>query len=266
MPPRDAGAAVILWCDGAHGARANMERDARLLARAAANGVPPVLRLFTFRPAGITLGHSQEPTRELDLVAIERDAVEWAVRPTGGRAIFHDEEWTFSLATPLGAAGWAADPAAAYERTCALLAAALGDLGVPVQLAAGSPRGVGRPREGGAAAAACFASTARHELVLQGRKFAGIAQRAVRGALLQQGSLLLGDSHLRLVDYQLATTGERLARRTALAAAAAHAGGLLGARAPLSRLAGALAGRLPGARRVDGDAGLELLGPERSPW
>jgi len=70
---------MILWCDGAHGARENMRRDARLLERAAAGqATGPVLRLFGFAPPGITLGRSQDPARELDLgrMAAEGGATE----------------------------------------------------------------------------------------------------------------------------------------------------------------------------------------------
>src|SRR5438067_401578 len=94
---------MILWCDGAHGARENMQRDAYLLARLehSAPGSPaarPVLRLFAFQPAGITLGHAQDPARTLDLARCRAEGVEWAVRPTGGRAILHADEWTYSIA------------------------------------------------------------------------------------------------------------------------------------------------------------------------
>jgi lipoate-protein ligase A len=242
---------MILWCDGAHGAAENMRRDAALLEDAAA-GSEPVLRLFTFAPAGITLGRAQDPVRELDLARAAADGVEWAVRPTGGRAIFHAQEWTFSLATRLGADdAWAPTPAAAYARTCALLRRALNALGVPVELSPGSPR-LGSPRTPGAPAAPCFASSARHELTLGGAKLAGIAQRAVRGALLQQGSVLLGEGHLELADYLPLAPERREAVRAALAASAAHAGTHLPADASLGLLADALAAELPGARRITG--------------
>jgi len=241
-----------------------MRRDAELLARVAGSAIDePVLRVFRFAPPGITLGRSQDPARELDLDRVRSAGLEWAVRPTGGRAIFHDEEWTFSLATRLGPGQWASRPAAAYERTCELLGAALRDLGLPAERSTGSPRGPGAPRAPGGAAAPCFASTARHELTLAGRKFCGIAQRAVQGALLQQGSLLLGESHLRLVDFQRLEDAQREEARARLHAASAHAGRWLGAAAPLARFADALALQVPGCRRADGpggDAALGLLG------
>jgi lipoate-protein ligase A len=253
---------MILWCDGPHSPAENMRRDAALLAAAVADpSRPAVLRLFRFAPAGITLGANQVPEHELDVERLRASGIEWAVRPTGGRAIWHDEEWTFSLACRLGPAGWATSGREAYARTAALLAQAFRRLGVPVGLSAGSRRGAGGPRGAGAPAAPCFASTARHELTLEGRKFAGIAQRESAGALLQQGSLLLGDSHLRLADALRLAESERPRVREALRLATAHAGAWLGAAEPLERLAAALAAELPGAERVDGEIGATLPGP-----
>lgn len=254
------GPVVWLWLDGPHDAPANMARDTALLERAAAGAPEVVLRLFTFAPAGITLGRAQDPATELDLARLAADGIPWAVRPTGGRAIWHDEEWTFSLVTPLGTAGWAPTPAEAYARTGALLAAAFQRLGVPAELAPGTPRGPGAPRARDGAAPPCFASTARHELVLAGAKLAGIAQRAVRGALLQQGSLLLGHSHVRLADHLRVPESERATLRETWRQGAAEAGSALGTDRSLRRLAQALAEELPGARPLEGEGGAAELG------
>ncbi|MCC6348127.1 MAG: hypothetical protein IT347_00855 [Candidatus Eisenbacteria bacterium] len=255
---------MILWCDGAHAPAENMRRDAALLARAvtAPPGEPAVLRVFRFSPAGITLGANQRPDRELDLDRLAAAGVPWVVRPTGGRAIWHDEEWTFSLSARLGRGAWAADAAAAYARTATLLAAAFRSLGVPAECSPGSPRGAGPPRAPGGPAAPCFASAARHELTISGRKFGGIAQRFQGDALLQQGSLLLGPSHLRIADCLRLAEADRARVRTALAASTAHAGAWLAADTPLQRLADALGALIPGAAHVRGAEGLALPGPE----
>jgi len=238
---------MILWLDGAHDAPANMACDSALLERAASGALDePVLRLFTFDPPGITLGRAQVPARELDLAALAREGIRWAVRPTGGRAIWHEEEWTFSLVTRLGHGGWAPSAAAAYERTGRLLAGAFQRLGVPAVLAPHSAHGPGAPRDRSGAAPPCFASTARHELLLDGRKLAGIAQRACGGVLLQQGSLLLGDTHTRLADFVPAA--DRAVLRRELRDAAATAGRWLGGDRSLTRLRDALASLLPEAR------------------
>lgn len=203
-----------------------MARDASLLAEADADSAfVATLRLFTFVPAGITLGRSQDPGRELDLERCRRDGIDWAVRPTGGRAIFHEHEWTYSLTARIDDPDWGGSRARAYERCSALVTRSLHRLGVPAQLERGG-RGEadGEPRAR-MARAPCFASTARHEVTLGGRKLVGSAQRRTRTALLQQGSLLLGPGHLRIVDYLAGPQGERT--REALRQRSADAGGSL---------------------------------------
>ncbi|MFM7232817.1 MAG: biotin/lipoate A/B protein ligase family protein [bacterium] len=248
-----------LWLDTGHAPDLNMARDAALLDACEAGRVGVVLRLFRFSPPGITLGRAQVPERELDLARVSADGVPWAVRPTGGRAIWHDEEWTFSLVTPLSSTGWAERPELAYARTGRLLADALQRLGVPATLAPGSPRGVGAPRASVGAAPPCFASTARHELVVEGRKLAGIAQRVRRETLLQQGSLLVGGSHVRLADYVAVPDGARDDLRRAMRAGSADAGAWLGEDRSLSRLGEAIAACWPEAERWSGDEGARHL-------
>ena len=251
---------MFLWCDGGHGPAENMRRDAALLLAAEA-GTEPVLRVFRFAPAGITLGRAQDPERELDLARCRAAGVGWAVRPTGGRAIFHDEEWTYSLAAALDEPLWGGSLERAYGAVSRLLAASLGRLGVPVRLAHGEARGGPAPRAREGAAPPCFASTARHEIVLEGRKLVGSAQRRTARALLQQGSVLLGPGHLRLAEFLALPEERRVRVREELARAAADAGRWLGPREPLERWAEALAAELPGGtRRLAGDEGLRLLG------
>ena len=250
---------MILWVDGAHDARENMLRDAGLLA-AAEGGAEPVLRLFGFDPPGITLGASQRPERELDLDRCAADQVAWAVRPTGGRAIFHAQEWTYSLAAPLEDPDWGGSQGEAYARMSRVIVASLHRLGVPASLARAQPLPAAAARPAGLPAAPCFASAARHEVVLDGRKLVGSAQRRTRTALLQQGSLLLGEGHLRLIDYLALPEERRGPMRDTLALATRHAGRWLGEDAALSAWADALTPDLPaGTRRVEGASGAFLL-------
>jgi lipoate-protein ligase A len=263
---------VILWCDGAHDVVENMRRDGALLASlegrlaaASPGGALPeaVLRLFRFAPHGITLGRGQSPGRALDLERCRRDGVAWARRPTGGRAIFHAEEWTYSLAAAIADPEWGGPLAVAYERASSLVLRSLLRLGVPATLASRWPaaRGPDRPPPV-AAGAACFATTIRHEIVLAGRKLVGSAQRRTARALLQQGSVLLGPGHLRLADYAAVPDAQRADLRQVLQAAAADAGAALGADPPLERWAEALAAELRGGvRRLEAAAGAFLLTP-----
>jgi lipoate-protein ligase A len=264
---------VILWCDGAHGAVENMRRDALLLDRAerpSATARGAVLRLFRFDPPGITLGRAQQPERELDLERCRRDRIEWVVRPTGGRAIFHAEAWTFSLTAALDDPEWGGPSSASYDRVARLIHRSLVALGVPAELAS-HRRGAFGARAGAPPAherltgGACFASTARHEIVLEGRKLAGIAQRRTGSALLLQGSVLLGEGHLRLAEYGRGSEAQRARQRAALASATRHAGAFLEA-APLGRWAEALHATIGSSvERVEGAQGAFLLTAEKLP-
>ncbi len=256
---------MILWCDGGHDPAENMRRDTALL-ELAASGAGPVLRIFTFVPPGITLGRAQDPARELDLDRCRAAGLPWAVRPTGGRAIYHDEEWTYSLAAGLADPSWGGGLESAYAKASRLLVASLTRLGVPATLARGAARGDLAPRSARGAAAPCFTSTARHEIVLEGRKLVGSAQRRTGRALLQQGSLLLGPAHVRLVDFLAIPLEARERARAGLEQVSAHAGRWLGPRPPLARWADALQAELPPeTRRVDGDEGLRATGTSAPP-
>ena len=253
---------MILWCDGAHPAAENMRRDAALLA-AAEHGAPAVLRLFRFAPPGITLGMNQMPAVELDLARCAADGIGWAVRPTGGRAIFHAEEWTYALAAPRDDRQWGGSLDEVYRRASELVMRALVRLGVPAALV--PRRGPGAPaaaRDRGAAAPPCFASTARHEVVVRGVKLVGSAQRRTALASLQQGSILLGDGHLRIADYVATAAAARPVIREALRSASASAAPWIGSAAPLERWADAVHAELGAAvPRVEGPAGAFLLTP-----
>jgi lipoate-protein ligase A len=249
---------VILWLDGTHVPAENMRRDRALLA-AAERGAEPVLRLFLFSPPGITLGMSQVPERELDLERCVADGIPWTNRPTGGGAIFHAEEWTWALAAPRDDPEWGGGPRDAYARASRLIVGSLRRLGVPASLVARGGPASPRSRAPGPAAP-CFASAARHEVVLDGRKLVGSAQRRTARGLLQEGSVLLGDGHLRLADYLRLPPAERDRARAALAGSTAPAGPWLSDSAALVRWAAALVAELgTRARRVDGAQGLHLL-------
>lgn len=260
---------LVLWCDGGHDVVENMRRDAALLARfehAGGAELPPVLRIFRFDPPGITLGHGQRPERDLDLERCRARGVRWEMRPTGGRAIYHAGEWTFSLSAALADPEWGGTLTAAYTAVSRLIAASLVRLGVPAELASRQPgAGSFQPEDRSTpASAACFAATALHEIVLEGRKLVGSAQRRTAVALLQQGSVLLDDGHLALVDHLALPEPQRAAMRSRLSDATAIAGPYLGDDRGLERWADALAAELGArVRRCAREEGVGLLTPDR---
>ncbi len=175
----------------------NMAADAAVLHAVEAGGSPPTLRLYGWDPPCVSLGHFQNAPAELDSAALCRRGWDWVKRPTGGRAVLHVDEITYSLALRQDAAPWGATLRSSHARIGQAWAQALAAYAVRVADgdidAARAPAGPGGARP-------CFASTARDELSHAGRKVVGSAQRRTRGALLQHGSIPLTQAHEDLVD------------------------------------------------------------------
>ncbi len=158
----------------------NMALDHALLERAAGTD-EAVLRIYTWlRP---TLSFGMHERSRLDPAVAAAAGVDVVRRPTGGRALLHHREVTYSVTAP--ARGSSLNES--FRAINAILLNALARLGV----AASEAERAGRPlRPDGAA---CFAEPNVGELVVQGRKLVGSAQRRDEHALLQHGSILLAN-------------------------------------------------------------------------
>jgi lipoate-protein ligase A len=183
----------VLLVDQAADGPWNMAVDQALLQSAEERGVA-TLRLYSWQPATLSFGRNEPAQRRYDRAEIERLAMPTVRRPTGGRAVWHDDEVTYAVAAPAAGFGSLRE---AYREIHALLAEALVSLGAPVLLAAERPAvGVG--------AGACFASAAGGEVVAAGGgKVVGSAQVRGEGAFLQHGSIILGGAQERVAHVTL---------------------------------------------------------------
>jgi lipoate-protein ligase A len=167
-----------------------------------------VLRLYRWRPACLSFGRNQPARGHYAESAARELDIEIVRRPTGGMAVLHDCELTYAVVAPVDLLG---GPRAAYHAINAALVAALRQLGAPAELAPEgkrSPFGSVHP---------CFAEPAAGEVVADGRKLVGSAQRCEKRTLLQHGSILLDgsqDSVARIATQPFALQG----RATTLAA------------------------------------------------
>jgi lipoyl(octanoyl) transferase len=161
----------------------NMAVDEALAGGVRAGG-PPVLRLYRWNPPCLSLGRNQ-PTHGYDRERIARLGLDVVRRPTGGRAVLHHRELTYSVAAPQGALG---GPRQAYAAINRALVAGLARLGVPARL---QPAGAARAPV--PSLAPCFEQPVEGEVTAEGRKLVGSAQRTVDGILLQHGSLPVED-------------------------------------------------------------------------
>jgi lipoate-protein ligase A len=189
--PREAGVWRLLET-GAGDAAWNMAVD-EALARVHARGDgPPTLRLYTWDPPAVSVGYAQALEGEVDLEACRRAGVHWVRRPTGGRAILHEHELTYSLV--IRQSRLPGPVPATYGQLARGLAGAMRQLGLEPTLAA-------PPARAARHSAACFDEPSAHELLVAGKKVLGSAQVRREGVILQHGSWLLQFSPGRLASF-----------------------------------------------------------------
>lgn len=212
----------------------NMALDEAIMDAVAEGAVPPTLRFYQWAPPGLSLGRRQ-PLSGIDLDACARDGVDVVRRATGGFAILHTDELTYSVATTPDdprAAGAILD---AYRSLSAGLLAGLRLLGVPAEM---TPVVAGGTHN---ASAACFEVPSAYEITAGATKLIGSAQTRPAGRVLQHGSLPLHGDIARVVDYlAFASRDEREALRTHLRARAATLGDALGRTVAFAEAAEAL--------------------------
>ncbi len=163
----------------------NMAVDEVLLDGVAAGSAPPTLRFYEWAPACLSLGYFQ-PFDVVDVVGCRTLGVDIVRRPTGGRAILHDRELTYSVALPLRLLGDDGGVLPSYHRLSQALERGLNRLGVPAVTA---PESAAQP--GPAHGPVCFDRPSAHEILLDGRKLVGSAQVRRATAILQHGSILI---------------------------------------------------------------------------
>jgi lipoate-protein ligase A len=162
-------------------AATNMALDVALMRRARMTG-EATMRVYSWEKPALSLGRNQPARGHYDESRATRDGIEIVRRPTGGRALLHHREVTYSVTAPAGDS-----LRASYARINALLLDALRRMGVAASLAAPATRAA-TP-----SLAPCFETPAAGEIVVDGRKLVGSAQWREDGALLQHGSLLVDD-------------------------------------------------------------------------
>jgi lipoate-protein ligase A len=174
----------------------NMALDQALMERARHTG-ESVLRVYSWATPVLSLGRNQTARNVYDSAQLAALGIGVVRRPTGGRALLHDHEITYSVTAPVTAEH---SLNAAYGQINALLQHTFGTLGVRTSLAAP------RSRSSAPTALPCFAEPSTGEIVANGRKLVGSAQWRDDGALLQHGSILVDDDQRIIPSLMRAPT------------------------------------------------------------
>jgi len=154
----------------------------------------PILRFYGWHPYCISLGYHQKD-KSLDLAAIKKAGYEAVRRPTGGSAIFHSEELTYSFIVPKTGLS----QQQIYHTIHLYIADALQQIGYEVSLNEREPNE--NYLKKGRATFACFNRSAHSEIQFAGRKILGSAQKIYQKSVLQHGSLLIGPKQAEITRF-----------------------------------------------------------------
>lgn len=194
LPPYQSAQWRLLVDTTPHTGAVNMAIDETIMEAVSAGSAPPTLRFYQWSPPCISLGKRQ-PLSGIDLERCRQDGVQVVRRSTGGLAILHTDELTYSLVTqpddPRGG-GAILD---SYRKLSQGLVRGLGLLGLSAEMQPVSP---GASHN---ASAACFEAPSAYEITVDGRKLIGSAQTRPHGKLLQHGSVPLSGDIARLAKY-----------------------------------------------------------------
>ncbi len=167
----------------------NMALDEAILESVVNQKCPPTLRLYAWFPPCLSLGQAQ-PVRDVDMAALESRGWDLVRRPTGGRAILHTDELTYSVAARQDEPRVSGSILESYRRISAALLHALVILGLSPRADQKYPLPDGAQQNG----AVCFEVPSNYEITVNGKKLIGSAQARRSNGILQHGSLpLYGD-------------------------------------------------------------------------
>jgi lipoate-protein ligase A len=178
------------WRDGP----TNMAIDEAILHAVSMRKSLPTLRFYGWDPPCLSLGYAQR-WEVVDTVACAQRGWDVVRRPTGGRAILHIDELTYSVCVPESEPRVHGGLLASYRRLSDALAAGLERLGL--QPARAQPDGA---QHGADLGAACFDTPSNFEITVDGRKLVGSAQARKKGVVLQHGTLPLYGDIARIIE------------------------------------------------------------------
>jgi lipoate-protein ligase A len=232
------------YSDGA----TNMAIDEALMRSVSVGRSPPTLRFYAWEPPCVSIGYNQSLRDEVNLERCRERGYTWVRRPTGGRAVLHIDELTYSVVAPVGEPRVAGDIVTSYRRISLGLLAGLQSLG-------GSVYQAGRMEKTGneMKSAACFEIPSHYEVTALGRKLVGSAQVRRMGVVLQHGSLPLTGDVSRLVEVLKLPADERDRLRQVLHARAIALDEALGRQVSFDEAAEAVARGFSEAMNLDWD-------------
>lgn len=168
----------------------NMALDEALLEWHSEGSIPPVIRFYEWNPATLSIGYFQQADRDINLQAVKEQNLGFVRRPTGGRAVLHEHELTYSIIVSEEYPDMPKTVTEAYRVLSEGLLQGFRNLGMNAYFSvpdtAEKQADLKKPKS-----AVCFDAPSWYELVVEGKKVAGSAQTRQKGVILQHGAILL---------------------------------------------------------------------------
>lgn len=172
----------------------NMALDDALLNWHSKELIPPVIRFYGWKPPALSIGYFQKTKNKINLEAVKQYGYGMVRRPTGGRAVLHDDELTYSVIVSEKHPDMPGSVTEAYRVISEGLLRGFQALGIHAEFALPDKQAA----ETGSAV--CFEEPSWYELIAEGRKAAGSAQTRQKGVILQHGSIPISVDENKLFD------------------------------------------------------------------
>lgn len=172
----------------------NMALDEAILESVGSGDSLPTLRFYGWNPACLSIGYAQSIS-DIDLEAIQQRHWDVVRRPTGGKAIFHFDEFTYSVIAPHGEPRLSGDVLHSYRDIAQALLMGLHLLGIPAISLPEYSTGIAMHDTG----PICFEVPSKYEITVNNKKIIGSAQARKKAGILQHGSLPLNGDGLGIV-------------------------------------------------------------------
>ncbi|TCP59384.1 lipoate-protein ligase A [Tumebacillus sp. BK434] len=189
----------------------NMAVDEAILNAHSRGLVPPTIRFFGWDPATLSIGYFQRSAKEVNFDALQAKGLGFVRRPTGGRAVLHDQELTYSVIVSESHPMMPTSVNESYRVLSMGLLEGFRELGLQAEMVSLADEEEKKKFES-MGSAACFDSPSWYELVVEGRKVVGSAQVRQLHTILQHGSILL-DLDAELLFSVLTFSSERIRER-----------------------------------------------------
>ena len=177
----------------------NMALDEALLDWHSEGSIPPVIRFYEWSPATLSIGYFQQVERDINMEAVKEQNLGFVRRPTGGRAVLHDQELTYSVIVSESYPQMPASVTEAYRVISEGILLGFQNLGLQAYFSVPETEeqldDLKKPKS-----AVCFDAPSWYELVVEGKKVAGSAQTRQKGVILQHGAILLDLDEERLLS------------------------------------------------------------------